>query len=388
MTIPYSRQFIHPSDIAAVHDALLSDTLTGGPGVLRFEEQIKAITGARYAIACSNGTAALHLICLGLGITPAEKGITSPISFVASSNCFEFCGAQSDFVDIDPATLCISPDRLREYCTQHTPPRVVVAVSFAGIPAPLNELRNLSREFGFWLIEDAAHSIGSTYRVDSTWHASASCAHSDAAILSFHPVKTITTAEGGAITTNDEKLATRIRQLRSHGIERDQQKLSLQDGPWCYEMGSLGFNYRIPDLLCALGSSQLSYLDESKQRRQELVASYNHAFGDDPRLIIPSLPEDLSPCFHLYPIQFVEGASRRRALYDFLLSRGIQTQVHYIPIYWQPYYSSKYGFAKGKCPAAEQYYSRCLSLPLFYGLTNEEQHSVIETVREGLNHAR
>jgi UDP-4-amino-4,6-dideoxy-N-acetyl-beta-L-altrosamine transaminase len=382
--IPYGKQNINDEDIDAVAQALGGNYLTCGPAITAFEQKLCEITGARHAVACANGTAALHLACMALDLGSRDLGITSPITFLASANCFEFCGARSDFVDIDPKTLCLSPGALEEYCARKEAPRAVVAVDFAGVCADLPALRALSKRHGFALIEDAAHSLGSTYAHEGKQYHAAGCAHVDLAILSFHPVKTVTTGEGGAVLTNDDATATKLRRFRAHGMVREASEMSRCDGPWYYEMQMLGYNYRITDLQCALGLSQLKRLESFKARRQSIVRKYQAAFGGDKKLLLPPWPEGSSPCFHLFPLQFAEGAARRAAVYDALAKQEIQTQVHYIPVHWQPYYAKKYGFEKGKCPAAEKYYDGCLSLPLFPAMSDSDVERVIAAVRAAL----
>jgi perosamine synthetase len=382
--IPYGKQSIDESDIEPVGQVLRSDFLTTGPAVELFERKLCELTGARYAVACSNGTAALHLACLALGIGKGNTGITSPITFLASANCVEFCGGAMDFVDIDPDTLCLSTAALESYCKDHASPTVVIPVDFAGVPADLPGIWTLAQKYGFKVIEDAAHAIGSTYTHDSKELQCGCCAHSDMAIFSFHPVKTITTGEGGVVLTNDSALAKRLRRFRNHGMTKDADSLSRNDGPWYYEMHELGFNYRITDLQCALGISQMNRLGVFKKRRQEIVAAYNKAFSDHPDLIIPPWPSETSPCFHLYALQFAKGDRVRKRVYEILAANGVLPQVHYIPVYRQPYYQKKYGYRQGKCPAAETYYFRCLSLPLYPALTDSDVNKVIGQVMASL----
>jgi len=383
--IPYGRQSIDESDINAVLKVLGSDFLTCGPSVDSFEQKLCSITGARYAVACSNGTAALHLACMALGIKKGDIGITSPITFLASANCVEYCGGSIDFIDIDADTLCLSVSGLESYCKTGKKPTVVIPVDFAGVPADLPALWELANTYGFKVIEDAAHAMGSTYIYEGKTYHCGSCAHSDLAIFSFHPVKTITTGEGGAIMTNDERLAERLRLLRNHGMTKDPDVLTRNDGPWYYEMNELGYNYRITDIQCALGLSQLGKLTEFKDRRQEIVKRYNMVFKNIKELILPLWAHNASPCFHLYPLQFKKGSNTRKKVYEELKLNNILTQVHYIPIYWQPYYRNKYNFTLGKCPMAEIYYQRSLSLPLFPKMTNEDIDFVINSVQAVLN---
>lgn len=376
--IPYGRQSISQADIRAVVSVLKSDFLTTGPMVNRFEQALCRLTGAKHAVVCSNGTTALHLACLALGVGKGDLGVTSPITFLASANCIEYCGGKADFVDIDPDRLCLSPVALEEYCKAGKIPKVVIPVSYAGIPADLPAIKALSNKYGFKIIEDAAHSIGSTYQFNGITHQSGSCAHSDLATFSFHPVKTITTGEGGAVMTNDDSLAERLRRLRSHGMTKNIPQ--VKEAPWYYEMPEMGFNYRITDIQCALGLSQLKQLKAFKKARQALVKAYNRAFQGVEGVITPPWPEGTSPCYHLYPVQFKGGERVRMAAYEALLKAGFQAQVHYVPVYWQPYYASKYGFKKGKCGFSEGFYEKCLSLLLFSSFKETMQKKVISTV--------
>jgi len=382
--ILYGRQTISSEDIASVVAALESDYLTTGPQVALFESELCDLTGAKHAIVCANATAGLHLACLALDLPRGALGITSPITFVASSNCLEYVGIRSDFVDIDPDTRCISADVLEEYCITKGVPQVVVSVSFAGISGDLPRIYELSKRFGFTVIEDAAHAVGSRYSVGSQWFNCGSCSHSDIAVFSFHPVKTVTTGEGGAVLTNDDALAERLRRLRSHGIGRGAEYIPEGEGPWYYQLLELGFNYRITDIQCALGRSQLKRLQSIKERRAQIVGRYTDELGMISELIPPSWPIDSDPCFHLAAVELPGGASHRKAVYDYLLSKMVHPQVHYIPVYWHPYYQKRYGYERGKCPSAESYYSRCLSLPLYESLSDEEVDYVIEVVTEAI----
>lgn len=384
--IPYGRQEITEDDIFAVVQALRCDLLTTGPYVNQFETALCEFTGAQYAIACSSATAALHLSCLALGITKGDVGVTAANTFLASANCIEYCGAKADFVDIESGSLCISPQALEEYCYTHGAPKVVIAVDFAGVPCHLTALLHLKEKFGFALIEDAAHSVGSTYRQNNQMYYCGCGLHSDLTVFSFHPVKNITTAEGGAVLTNNKALADRVRLFRSHGMTKDPSVLTRNDGSWYYEMHELGYHYRINDIQCALGISQLKRLSEIKHRRAEIVNLYNSHFSNSSLFITPSWPSTTEPCFHLYPLQLRASSREREILYNELLGREIGIQVHYIPVHLQPYYTRKYGYAPGKCPIAEAYYSRCLSLPLYASLQNSEVEMVSDAVLEISKH--
>ncbi len=383
-TISYGHQWIDETDIEQVSKALRADFITTGPVAEEFENDLCELTGAKHAIVCSNGTTALHLACLALGIDENSLGVTSPITFLASANCVEFCNGRVDFIDIDPHTLCLSPERLEEYCEQTAVPDVLIPVDFAGVPADLPSIRDLSHKYGFKIIEDAAHSIGTTYTHNDKLFHCGGCAHTDLSIFSFHPVKTITTGEGGAVLTNDDAMADRIRRMRSHGVMRHSDLLGRNDGPWYYEMGELNFNCRITDFQCALGRSQLKKLPSFKRRRKEIVERYNAAFSNNPALITPEEFKNASPCYHLYPLQFRGGKADRYRVFSSLAGTRIFCQIHYIPVYWQPYYNNKYGYPIGKCPEAENYYARCLSLPLYPALNDDEVDFIIQRVLEFL----
>jgi len=380
----YGRQSVDDTDISAVAAVLETDYLTTGPRVETFETMLCEMTGAEHCIACASGTAALHLACMALGVGKGDIGLTSPISFLASANCIEYCGARADFIDIDPGTLCLCPQQLDTYCREHKPPKVVIPVDFAGLGADLAAMAELAGTHGFALVEDAAHALGSWYQAGGKRYACGSCAHTDLAVFSFHPVKTITTGEGGAVMTNDASLADRVRQLRNHGMTRD-HALCREHGGWVYEMKHLGFNYRITDIQCALGISQLSRLDRFRNRRRQIVSMYHNAFSGHDDLGLPHQDLASTACPHLYPVRLEAGAAKRRQVYERLKSDNILCQVHYIPIYLQPYYADKYGYAKGRCPRAELYYSQALSLPLFPAMSDQDVLRVIDRFRIALD---
>ena len=376
--IPYSRQSITQDDIDSVADVLRSDWLTQGPKVREFEEALASRCGAKHCVVVANGTVALHLACLALEIKERDAGLTSPLSFLASANCIAYCGGTPRFADIDRSRLCLSPAAVEEYCTTHKAPKVVIPVDFAGVPADLPGFRELSEKYGFRVIEDAAHAIGSTYTIDGKEVACGSCTHTDLAIFSFHPVKTITTGEGGAILTNDDALAAKLRRLANHGIERDSSNfvpghseiVTRHKFPaWYHEMQDLGFNARITDIQSALGLSQLRRLDEFKSKRQAMVRKYNEAFEDLERkefVVRPPWPENTDPCYHLYTLRLGDGCKfSRDDLFLALRDKGIYCQVHYIPIYRQPYYVDRFGVEPERFPETEKYFASCLSLPLF-----------------------
>ena len=400
--LPYGRQNVTDDDIAAVVKVLRGDWLTCGPGVRAFANTVADYLGVRHAIAVCNGTAALHLTALALGVKSGDVGVTSPLTFLASANCIAYCGGRPDFVDVDPGSYCLSVAALEEYLENHPPPAVVIPVDFAGVPADLPRIWELAKRYGFRVIEDAAHSIGSSYRHGGEWFKCGSCAHSDMAILSFHPVKTVTAGEGGMVLTNDDELAARVRMYASHGMERDpglfepwainnrtgetvvldDYERSEERAPWLYQQQVLGFNYRITDIQCALGKSQFSRLDETVKRRMEIFEAYNARFSGNPDLVLPPCPENTRPAYHLYVLRFGEESERRIRICITLRERGIFTQVHYIPIYLQPWYRRQFGYREGKCPASEAIYGNCLSIPLFPSMTEADIDMVVGTIDE------
>lgn len=407
--LPYGRQNVTEDDIAAVVAVLRSDWLTCGPEVTIFENRVREYLGVKHAIAVSNGTAALHLCALALGVKPGDVGVTTPLTFLASANCIAYCGGRPDFVDIDPATYCLSVQELENFLRKNPPPAVVIPVDFAGVPADLPAIWGLARQYGFRVIEDAAHSLGSYYSSGGVWHKCGSCAHSDLAILSFHPVKTVTAGEGGMVLTNDDALAARVRMYASHGMERDpgrfqpwpidnrtgeQERLedyraTNEKAPWLYQQQVLGFNYRVTDIQCALGASQFLRLDETVRRRHAIFEAYSRHFAEDEELILPPCPEGTRPAYHLYVLRFRGRAERKRvAICAALRQHGIFAQVHYIPVYFQPWYRDAYGYAEGKCPASETVYANCLSIPLFPTMTENDIEMVVSTVRSSMGEAK
>jgi len=397
--IPYSRQSINQDDIDAVCEVLRSDWLTQGPKVKEFEEALAEQCGAKHCVVVANGTMALHLACVALGVGPGDVGLTSPITFLSSANCVQYCGGRPDFADIDAETLCLSPERVEEYCKTRNVPKVVIPVDFAGVPADLPRFKVLSEKYGFRIIEDAAHSLGSTYEYEGRTYACGSCAHTELAILSFHPVKTITTGEGGAVLTNHDHLAARVRRLATHGVERDSSKFISRDlgsslqlpdpgglagvKPWYYEMQEVGFNGRITDIQCALGLSQLKRLGQFKTRRQELVRGYNAAFSKLAQkrvVLLPPWPEGTDPCYHLYTLRVGSSTLSRDDLFMRLRDEGVYCQIHYIPIYRQPFFEELLDYHTKHFPEAENYFGSCISIPLFHGMDEETQSRVVEKV--------
>ncbi len=380
--IPYGRQSVSEEDIAAVVDVLRSDFLTQGPQVPAFEHAVASYCGARQGVAVNSATSALHIACLALGLGPGDWLWTSPVSFVASANCGIYCGAGVDFVDIDPRTYNMCPGALEaklvEADRNGTLPKVVVPVHLTGQPCDMAAISVLAKKYGFRVIEDASHAVGGRYREQAIGQ----CAYSDITVFSFHPVKIITSAEGGMALTNDTALAQRMRDLRSHGVTRDADRLTRDEGPWYYEQQDLGYNYRMTDIQAALGRSQLSRLDPFIERRHAIARRYDEMLAGL-ALDTPWQHPEGHSAFHLYVIQLAE-ASKRRQLFEDLRAAGIGVNVHYIPIHRQPYYEAL-GFRQGQFPVAENYYSRAISLPMFATLTEVQQDEVVAALRNLLS---
>lgn len=377
--ISYGRQSITQEDIDVVVETLKSDFLTQGPKVLEFEKDFAMYVDAKYAVAVSNGTAALHLCAMALGVQSGQKIITTPITFVASANCVKYCGGDVEFVDINPENYTI--DLVKLEAKLKASPRGtyagVVPVDFAGYPCDVQKLRQLADEYGFWIIEDACHAPGGSF-MDSE-NETTKCGngkYSDLSIFSFHPVKHIATGEGGMISTNDEVLYKKLLSLRTHGITKDENTLEENHGGWYYEMHELGYNYRLCDMQAALGVSQLKRAEAGLVRRREIASIYNAAF-QDMDIITPKVESDFMHAYHLYIIQ----VENRKALYEFLRENNIFAQIHYVPVHLQPFYK-KDGWKKGDFSVAEAYYDKCLSLPMFPTLTQEEQNFVIDKIKE------
>jgi perosamine synthetase len=386
--LPYGRQCIEDDDCDAVLRVLRGDWLTQGPAVGAFEEALAQSCGARYAVAVSSGTAALHLACVAAGVGPGDFGITSPITFVASANCVAYCGGTPGFADIDPHTACLDPSALDEVCARRKP-KVVIPVDFAGQPADLPAIQTVARRHGALVIEDAAHALGARYEHDGRRHLAGSCAHSDLAVLSFHPVKHITTGEGGAILTNSPELHARLQRLRTHGITREGALLTQNDGPWYYEQHELGYHYRITDIQCALGLSQLRKLGRFVERRRALVDRYREALAGlagDLTLLLEGPGKQSS--YHLLVARIEGGAPRRRLVFDALAARNIRCQVHYIPVHLQPWYREHAGTRAGDFPRAEAFYSGCVSLPLFPAMADRDVDRVADALSAALVESR
>lgn len=372
----YGHQYVDEADVKAVTEVLTSDYLTCGPKVTELEKRLCALTGAKYAVACSNGTAALHIAALAAGVREGDEVITTPITFAASANCALYCGAKPVFADINPRTYNISPESVEKKLTDKT--KAVVAVDFTGQAAELEPLLKLCRERGIVLIEDGAHSIGTKYNGRPVGSIA------DMTTFSFHPVKTVTGGEGGAVLTNDEKLYERLLLFRSHGITRENALLEhASHGAWYYEQIDLGYNYRITDIQCALILSQLDKLEVFAKRREEIVQRYNEAFGKMPELFVQEEIAESDTVRHLYILRIVPERLRidRKGFFEALAAENIMCNVHYIPVYWHPYYE-KLGYQKGLCPNAEKLYNEIVSLPLYYALTDKDVEDVIAAVHK------
>jgi len=383
-SIPYGRQSINEDDIKAVVDVLVGDWITQGPAIERFERAVAEYCGANYAVAVSSGTAALHLACLTAGLKEGDTLWTSPNTFVASANCALYCGAKPDFVDIDSQTYNLSVDELETKLSiteKGRLPKIVIPVHFAGQSCEMDRIYDLSKKYGFTVIEDACHALGGSYKGSKI----GACTYSDMAVFSFHPVKSITTGEGGVVVTNDGGLYQKLMRLRTHGITRDPALMQGEShGPWYYEQVELGFNYRITDMQAALGTSQLRRLDRFMERRHVLVNRYNEALNDLP-LRLPQQHPDNYSAYHLYVVRLELDKINKthRQVFEGLRYAGINVNLHYIPVHIQPYYQTL-GFDWGDFPEAERYYNEAISLPLYVELTEVDQDRVIAVLKEVL----
>ena len=375
--IYYGRQWIDDDDVKAVEDVLHGDFITCGPKVDEMEHMLAQYTGAKYAVAVSNGTAALHCACMAAGIGTGDEVITTPLTFAASANCALYCGATPVFADIDPETYNIDPMSIRDHITKKT--KAVVAVDFTGQAVQHREIRAICDEFGLVFIEDAAHAIATKYdgkQVGSL---------ADLTCFSFHPVKTITGGEGGAVLTNDENYYKKLMLVRTHGITHDEALMeeAPHEGPWCYEQGCLGYNYRITDFQAALIVSQMKKLDSFAARRKEIVAAYDKAFSEMPEIIVQKEIPESDTCRHLYIIRLAldKLTCTRREFFDAMSAENVQCQIHYVPVYWFPYYHHL-GYEKGLCPKAEEVYGQIMSIPLYPRMTDQDVTDVIHAVKK------
>lgn len=375
--IYYGKQWINDDDIKAVEEVLRSDYLTCGPKVSELERKLEEITGAKHAVAVSNGTAALHIACMAAGIGPGDQVITTPITFAASANCALYCGAEPVFADINPETYNIDPESIRKCITDKT--KAVVAVDFTGQAVQVDEIRAICDEYNLIFIEDAAHSIGTAYKGRKVGSLA------DITTFSFHPVKTVTGGEGGAVLTNDDELYKKIVLGHAHGITHDENQMegAPHEGPWYYEQISLGYNYRITDIQSALLLSQLNRLEEFKARRKEIVNKYNEAFKDLDGLFVQREIEESDTCRHLYIINLKldKLSCTRRQFFDAMSAENVQCQIHYVPVYYFPHYEHL-GYKKGLCPKAEKLYEGIISIPLYPRMTDDDVLDVITAVKK------
>ena len=372
--IPYGHQYIDDEDINAVVEVLKSDYLTTGPKITEFERTVADYVGAKYAVAVSNGTAALHIACLAAGIKEGDEVITTPITFAASANCVLYCGGTPVFADIDSETYNIDPKDIERKITDKT--KAIIPVHLSGQPCDMDAIHEIARKHNLLVIEDGAHALGASY------HGKMIGSLSDMTIFSFHPVKPITTGEGGMVVTNDENLYKRLQLFRSHGITRDEEMMTENQGGWYYQQLELGYNYRITDIQAALGCSQMKKIDTFIEKRREIAKRYDEAFSNLDGIIVPKQLDNTLSGWHLYIIQ-VTG-KKRKVVYDKLREAGIGVNVHYIPVYKHPYYQN-HGYLDVCMPNAELVYDRMISLPIYPGLTKEEQDFVIKVVKESVD---
>ena len=379
--LPYGYQWIDEEDIKAVSEILHSDWITQGLKVAEFEEEFARYVGAKYAVAVNSGTAALHAACFAAKINKDDEVITTPITFIASANCVIYQQGIPVFADIKEDTLNIDPQEIKNKINQKT--KTLIPVDFTGLPVDLEEIQEIGRENNLIIIEDASHALGATYKGSKIGSIS------DMTIFSFHPVKHITTGEGGMITTNNKEYYERLKLFRTHGITKDKNKMSKCDGPWYYEMQELGYNYRLTDFQCALGLSQLKKIDRILQRRREIVKKYNSEFKDMPEIKIPQInPVDSNPAWHIYMIQLNLERLKvsRKEIFEALRAENIGVNVHYIPVHLQPYYQKKFGYHLGDFPKAENYYSRAITLPVFPKMSDKDIDDVIAAVKKVINY--
>ncbi|MBR3723057.1 MAG: UDP-4-amino-4,6-dideoxy-N-acetyl-beta-L-altrosamine transaminase [Selenomonadaceae bacterium] len=382
----YGKQSVNDEDIKAVEDVLSSDFLTQGPAIEKFERKVADYCGSKYAVAVTNATSALHIACLAANLNKGDCLWTSPVTFVASANCGRYCGANVDFVDINPKTYNMDAlaleKKLRESKKDGRLPKVVIPVHLAGQACDMKKIRKLSEEYGFSVIEDASHALGADYLGKKV----GSCEFSDMTVFSFHPVKIITTGEGGMILTNNAETYEKLKMLRSHGITRNPSDMTKEsDGPWYYQQVELGFNYRMTDIQAALGYSQMDRLDEFVRRRRYLAKRYDDLLKDLP-LKTPYVPDYANPSWHIYivRIDFSKVKKTKKQIFEEMRKKGITLNLHYIPVHTQPYYE-KLGHEPGDCPESIKYYEEALTLPLYYDLTDEEQEYVVEALRDALS---
>lgn len=379
--LSYGKQTVDESDIQAVVDVLKGDYLTTGPFVKEFEDKVANYVGAKYAVAVSNGTAALHMACFAAGIKEGDEVIVSPMTFAASANAVLYCGGTPVFADIDPVTYNIDPDRIEEKITDKT--KAIIPVDFSGQSVDMEKIKEIADKHGLIIIEDAAHALGSEYKGRKIG------SQADMVEFSFHPVKPITTAEGGIVTTNSEDLYKKMMIFRTHGITRDQEILNENHGPWYYEQQHLGYNYRLTDVQSALGTSQMNKIDEFITRRREIVKQYNDAFKGIKEIKTPFEAEFSNSGWHIYVIKVKPEllTVTRKEIFEALQAENIGVNVHYLPVYLHPYYRDL-GYAKGICPNAEELYENMITLPLFPSMSNEDVNDVVVAVKKVIDYYR
>jgi len=379
--LPYGHQSIDEADIQAVVATLRSDWLTTGPRIAEFEEAFAARTGARHAVSFSSGTAALHAAAFTAGLKSGDEAITSPLTFVATANCVLYQGAVPVFADVSPDTLNLDPEQAAARLTPRT--RVILPVDYAGHPADLSPILDLAERHGLVVIEDASHALGAEYKGRHV----GSLAHMT--VFSFHPVKHITTGEGGMVTTDNVKFAETLRRFRNHGISSDARQRQAA-GQWHYEMVLLGFNYRLTDIACALGIQQLKKLEANLARRRQIAARYTAAFREIPEVVPPAVRHDINPAWHLYPIRLDRARLKadRGQVFAALRAENIGVNVHYIPVHLHPYYHERFGYRGGEYPVAEDAYERLISLPMFHGMSDQDVDDVIRAVEKVIAHFR
>lgn len=379
--LPYGRQWVDNEDIEAVIEVLRGDYLTTGPYISKFEQAVAQYVGAKYAVAFSNGTAALHGACFAAGISKGDEVITTPMTFAASANCVLYRGGVPVFADVDEKTYNIDPNKIEEKITDKT--KAIIPVDYTGQPVELERILEIAKKYNLIVIEDAAHAFGATYKGRKIGSIS------DMTMFSFHPVKHITTGEGGIITTNNKEYYEKLLQFRSHGITRDKEKMKEYHGPWYYEMQFLGYNYRMTDIQAALGISQLKKIDKFIELRRKYVAMYNETFKDMDEIITPFQHENGESSWHLYIIRLKldKLTASRREIFEALQQQNIGVNVHYIPVYFQPYYQ-QLGYKKGICPNAEKLYEEMITLPLFPAMSEKDVNDVIKAVRRTIDYYR